>query len=252
MKKQKLARMKDVMNHITVMAARKTVNRGINLRIGWEALGKILWEVENASGFKPHCRAPRREEAVYQVPGIQKETAPAAAWEQMFNTNPKLFGFVFYAVDHTLNFKQRVGLCIQMVRRVVHLLDKEGVKALHVAEEYVAGTATRKELETRAFKIKKIVEIIDCDDDGKDLMYRATVYATTAVANAIEGCVEKTSDNSACAVACETAHLKNCYFGVPFGVDHFGESENASDSRRHAERAYQLELLRAISNPFAR
>ena len=60
MKKQKLARMNDVVNHIMAMALKKSPRHGVLLRLGWKSQCQILWDSEKPSNN--HKRAPRRKE----------------------------------------------------------------------------------------------------------------------------------------------------------------------------------------------
>lgn len=61
MKKSIIARKRDIANHITAMAGRKSPRRGRALRLGWKALFQELWDFESAASPKPP-RAPRRGE----------------------------------------------------------------------------------------------------------------------------------------------------------------------------------------------
>ena len=63
MKKSIIARKRDVANHITAMAGRKSARRGRALRLGWKALFQELWDVEASQNGRMPRRAPRRADA---------------------------------------------------------------------------------------------------------------------------------------------------------------------------------------------
>lgn len=246
MKKQKLARMNDVVNHIMAMALKKSPRHGVLLRLGWKSQCQILWDSEKT--FKISKKAPRRSDV--KIPGSSSNVPQYAAWEQMFNVEPELFGFVFGTAEEVLSFFQRVNLCVKIAKRIFPFLNAEGKKSIRIAEEYLAGRITFHELKKESERIKRIADEMEINDDKKDLEHKIVVLATEAVADALCGNIDWTSSDVAGVIACHAANLENCRFLIPFGIDYFSSNENTPEKQLHAERKYHFELLRSVPNPF--